>query len=255
MKVKLVSALGVLSLFAQTLVLPALADDAKLFPSLNVPEVKTIGTTTESTTSANTPVPAAAGASTSTVSTTSTTSSTSTTSTTSATAGTSTTPSVATSADVSSLRPQQKIEQTVQRSVDITQTNSEPMVRVRIDKRLARKMAKDHWLEKAVAADPSLIDAITQYSSAAKILAKHPRIGRIAEADHYTCRRITRWKTASRDLARNPEVKQVIDCDPEGMSRAIKRDSKIGKLLVKQPDFSQIIVDNPELGKLLATHM
>ncbi|MDR3612262.1 MAG: hypothetical protein P4L53_01775 [Candidatus Obscuribacterales bacterium] len=223
MKLKLVGAIGVFALLSQTFLLPALADETKLFPSLTgdqgqtpavstigTPEIKTITTATSST-------------------------------------------NITTS--TSTLRPPQKIEQSVQRSIDITDTTAQPLVRVRIDQRLARKMAKDHWLEKAVAADPSLIDAITQYSSAAKILAKHPRIGTIAEADHYTCRNITRWKTASRNLARNPEVKEVIDCDPEGIYRAIKRDSKIGKLLVKQPDFNQIIVDNPELGKLLATHM
>jgi hypothetical protein len=211
MKLKLFRAIGVLTLFSQTLLLPVSADEIK---SAVPPEIKTVTTTTSTTSTTDT-----------------TTSS-------------------------SELRPPQKIEQTVQRSVDITDTTAaQPLVQARIDQRLARKMAKDHWLEKAVAADPSLIDAITQYSSAAKILARHPRIGTIAEADHYTCRSITRWKTASRNLARNPEVKQVIDYDPEGIARAIKRDSKIGKLLVKQPDFSQIIVDNPELGKLLATHM
>ena len=246
MKLKMLGAIGVFGIFSQAFILPTFADDTKLFPSispsrletpapptlfsqaqvpstssLNTPEIKTVTTTFASPVTATT---------------------------------TSTTTSTSTS--TSDLRPAKKIEQTVQRSVDITQTTSaQPLLRVRIDRHLAQKMAKDHWLEKAVAADPSLIDAITQYSSAAKILAKHPRIGTIAEADHYTCRNITRWKTASRNLARNPEVKEVIDCDPEGMYRAIKRDSKIGKLLVRQPDFSQIVVDNPDLGKLLATHM
>jgi len=240
MNLKLAGAIGIFGLLSQTLSLPALADEIKLFPSLSGYEPQTPSlsapfaqaqmTSTKTTDSLiSQPV----------VTTPAKTVETTTTSTTSA----------------STLRPPQKIEQTVQRSVDMTETTAPQSLRVRIDRRLARKMAKDHWLEKAAAADPSLIDAITQYSSAAKILAKHPRIGTIAEADHYTCRNITRWKTASRNLARNPEVKEVIDCDPEGIYRAIKRDSKIGKLLVKQPDFSQIIVDNPELGKLLATHM
>ena len=223
MKFNLVGAIGVFALLSQTLLLPVLADEIKLFPSLTGYQPQTPAVSTTSSPEVKT---------------------------------TTTTTTTSTTGSPSQLRPPQKIEQTVQRSVDITETTvAQPPVRVRIDRRLARKMAKDHWLEKAVAADPSLIDAITQYSSAAKILAKHPRIGTIAEADHYTCRNITRWKTASRNLARNPEVKEVIDCDPEGIVRAIKRDSKIGKLLVKQPDFSQIIVDNPELGKLLATHM
>jgi hypothetical protein len=223
MKLKLVGAIGVFALLFQTFFLSALADETKLFPSLTGDQGQTTAVSTIGTPEIKTI--------------------------------TTTTSSTNTTTSTSPLRPPQKIEQTVQRSIDITDTTAHPLVRARIDQRLARKMAKDHWLEKAVAADPSLIDAITQYSSAAKILAKHPRIGTIAEADHYTCRNITRWKTASRNLARNPEVKEVIDCDPEGIYRAIKRDSKIGKLLVKQPDFNQIIVDNPELGKLLATHM
>ena len=253
MKLKMLGAIGLFGIFFQTLPLPAFAEDTKLFPSLtpstsatpanSVPfsqaetttpinlsptEIRTVTTTS---TPAVTALPAISPA-------------------------VRTTTTSTTTTQTSELRPPQKIEQTVQRSVDITQTTAaQPMVRARIDRHLAQKMAKNHWLEKAVAADPSLIDAITQYSSAAKILAKHPRIGTIAEADHYTCRSITKWKTASRNLARNPEVKEVIDCDPEGMYRAIKRDSKIGKLLVKQPDFSQIVVDNPDLGKLLATHM
>lgn len=127
--------------------------------------------------------------------------------------------------------------------------------RVRSDRFTAERMAKYQWLDKAAAADPDLIPAITAHYFAALELAKHPRLGEIAEADHYLCRRLTKWKTVARRLAVNSEADKVIALDPEGMYRAIRRDKWTARKLVRNPMFDQMIYDNPDLGKLIAAYM
>jgi hypothetical protein len=159
------------------------------------------------------------------------------------------------------LRGAKPIEQTVRRNVDLTPAvplvpAMEPAVpeHHRVDHKEAKRLARDHWLEKAVAASPDLIAGITRYRDASKVLAKHPRLGEIAAADHYLCRQITKWKGASRALARNKQAKTVIEYDPEGIYVAIKRDRSVAHILTKNPEFNQMIVDNPDLGKVLASY-
>ena len=127
--------------------------------------------------------------------------------------------------------------------------------RLRSDGNAAVKMARMHWLDKAAAANPGIVEAITAHKRAAKILARHPRLGDIAEADHYLCRRLTRWKSAARIMAANGEARRVVELDPAGIYFAIKRDKKIVRILSKNPMFNQMIVDNPDLGKVIAQYM
>src|SRR5689334_97956 len=63
--------------------------------------------------------------------------------------------------------------------------------RIRRDRSAAIAMAKYHWLDRAAMSNPDLIESITDFHAAAMLLAKHPRLGEIAEADHYLCRRLT----------------------------------------------------------------
>jgi len=116
-------------------------------------------------------------------------------------------------------------------------------------------MAKYHWLDKAVEADPSLVESICHHYTAALILARHPRLGQIAQYDHYTCRRLTRWKTVARVLAKNGECAKVVALDPEGIYRAIKRDKRLVKLLATNPQFAEMIDENPDLGLLISQYM
>jgi hypothetical protein len=146
------------------------------------------------------------------------------------------------------------LEQSIQRSVEVSTAQITPE-RIRKDHRLARRLAKSHWLEKAVEADPKIVSAITQYGDAAKILAAHPRLGDIAEADHYLCRQITRWKGAAHVLANNPQAHRVIYYDPEGIYQAIRRDRGTGRRLVHNTMFAQMVIDNPDLSKVLASYM
>lgn len=127
--------------------------------------------------------------------------------------------------------------------------------RVRSDGRLAKRLASYHWLDKMVAANPEISEAICNHRRAAMILAKHPRITEIAESDPYLCRRITKWKGAARRLAANPNALYVVGRDPEGIYRAIRRDKKISEILSKNPVFNQMIVDNPELGRVISHYM
>lgn len=127
--------------------------------------------------------------------------------------------------------------------------------RVRKDGKVAKRMARYHWLDKIALAQPEVIEAITNHRGAAKILASHPRIGEIAEADHYLCRRITKWKSAARVLAANTGVRNVITLDPEGIYRAIRRDRKVARILAKNPRFDQMIAENPDLGRYIAQFM
>lgn len=127
--------------------------------------------------------------------------------------------------------------------------------RMRRDRQSANAMARYHWLDKAAMADPQLIESITDFHSASMILAKHPRLGEIAEADHYLCRRLTRWKSVARALAVSPQADKVIGLDPEGIYRAVKRDRRVAKLLARNPMFHRMITENPDLGKFLSTYM
>jgi hypothetical protein len=47
----------------------------------------------------------------------------------------------------------------------------------------------------------------------------------------------------------------VVTLDPEGIYRAIKHDRSIAKRLTKNPNFNQMVVENPDLGKLLSNYM
>lgn len=127
--------------------------------------------------------------------------------------------------------------------------------RARKDGRVAKRLARYHWLDKLALAQPELIEAITNHKSAAEILARHPRIAEIAEADHYLCRRITKWKSAARILAGNTNCRNVISLDPEGIYRAVRRDRKIARILAKNPRLDQMIAENPDLGRYIAHFM
>lgn len=127
--------------------------------------------------------------------------------------------------------------------------------RVRKDVGCAKRLAQYRWVDRMAMADPSIVAAICSYSASAKLLAKHPHIGNIAEADHYFCRRLTKWRGAARALVSNPEAYKVIARDPEGIYRAIKNDRSIAKILSKNMHYEQMIVENPELGKVLARYM
>lgn len=152
----------------------------------------------------------------------------------------------------SSAASNEEIDKAVQ---SILSNKDKDYVRIRKDRKSARRIAKNHWLDKAALANPQIIEAITQYRSAAYILAKHPRLGAISDADHYLCRRLTKWKCVARRLAKQGQVWRVIDHDPEGIYQAIRRDRKIIRILAKNPTFNQMIVDNPDLGRELAKHM
>jgi hypothetical protein len=125
----------------------------------------------------------------------------------------------------------------------------------RSDTRTAKRLATYHWLDKAVQADPSLVESICRHYGAAKLLAGHPRLGEIAQYDHYTCRRLTRYKTCARILASSGECSKVIALDPEGIYRAIKRDRRIAKLLATNPNFNEMIEETPDLGLLISKYM
>jgi hypothetical protein len=126
---------------------------------------------------------------------------------------------------------------------------------VRSDWHTARRLAKYHWLDKAVEADPGLVEAICSHYTAAFVLAQHPRLGEIAQYDHYTCRRLTKWKTVARELAKNGECQKVVALDPEGIYRAVRRDRRLAKLLSTNPMFDQMIYDNPDLGAFISRYM
>lgn len=151
-------------------------------------------------------------------------------------------------------QPAQPIEQTVRRSIELKDAELQPE-RIRRDPKLAKRLAKSHWLEKAVAEDPEIAAAITQYKSSARILATHPRLSHIAEYDHYLCRQLTKWRSASRALAKNPQAQGVLYYDPEGIYRAISNDKKTARSLARNTEFAQMVIDNPELARRLASYM
>jgi hypothetical protein len=186
--------------------------------------------------------------------------------------GGATTAKPATTSTTTTTVQQQVTTPTTQSTTTVTQTQSttapaaQPVTatvkgkkykreRHRWDFRTARRLAKDHWLDKAVEADPALVEGICSHYTAALILARHPRLGEIAQWDHYTCRRLTKWKTVARILAKNGECYKVVALDPEGVYRAVRRDKMFAKLLTTNPMYDQMVYDNPDLGKLMATFM
>ena len=126
--------------------------------------------------------------------------------------------------------------------------------RIKTDIFIAYKMAKDPWIDKMALADPSIVEAICGHPGPARVLAKHRRIAEVAEADHYLCRRLTRWNGATYALIRNRRADKVIQLDPEGIYRAINRDPKVARLLAKHMMFNQMIVETPDLGRVVAEH-
>ncbi len=126
---------------------------------------------------------------------------------------------------------------------------------LRKDVGACKKLASLRWFDRVALAQPEVVASITSYSSSATILAQHPHIDKIAEADPYLCRRLTKWRSAGRALARNSRAYKVIARDPEGIYRAIKNDRSYAKLLSKNPYFNQMVVENPELGKVLSRYL
>lgn len=119
----------------------------------------------------------------------------------------------------------------------------------------AKRMANYMWLDKAAMSNPEIIESITWHHDAALKLAKHLRLGDIAEGDRYLCRRLTRWKDVAFALAQNMQADRVIARDPEGMYRAIARWPSISKVLAKNPLFNQMVIDVPDLADVMAQHM
>lgn len=127
--------------------------------------------------------------------------------------------------------------------------------KILLDKKSATQLASYHWLDKAALANPEIIEAITRYRHASAILAKHPRLGDIAEADHNLCHRLTKWRSVAMILSNNAQADRVISIDPNSMYDAIERYPKVIRNLAKNPSFYQILDDNPEIGRVIAKHM
>jgi hypothetical protein len=144
---------------------------------------------------------------------------------------------------------------TIELRPQVTSTKMVGKTKYKRHTKISTEMAKYHWLDRAVAADPGLVAALCATSKGAEMLARHGRIAEIADADHYTCRRITKWRKAAAILALNPHVDHVITLDPEGIYRAIRRDPHIAYVLSKNPTFADMIDANPDLGNYIANHM
>jgi hypothetical protein len=137
----------------------------------------------------------------------------------------------------------------------VTQTKTVSKEKYKRYGKIATQMARYHWIDRAAAADPSIVAAICASSKGAEMLARNARIAEIADADHYTCRRITKWKKAAAILAANPHVDHVVTLDPEGIYRAIRRDPHIARVLALNPTFADMIDANPDLGNFIARHL
>lgn len=127
--------------------------------------------------------------------------------------------------------------------------------RVRRSKRIATRMARYEWLDKAAQANPNLLPAICMHSGAARILAQHKHIAALAEIDPYLCRRITRFRRATDKLIQNPHVDAVIQRDPEGIYYAIARDPSVGRVLSGHTMFDEMVIENPDLARVIVQHM
>lgn len=126
---------------------------------------------------------------------------------------------------------------------------------IRKDRATAEKVARYVWLDKMAQADPEIVASICAFPSAAKILARHRHLDKIALADHYTCRRLTQYRGVAKVLVANPRALRVVSLDPEGLYYAIKRDRSIAKRLTRNQYFDQMVVENPDLGRMLALYM
>ena len=127
--------------------------------------------------------------------------------------------------------------------------------KVRKDLWIAYHLAHAAWIDRAAAADPSIVAAICAHPGPARILAKNHRIAEVAEADHYVCRRLTQWRGTTWALIHNRYADRVIALDPEGIYRAINRNAKVARVLATHVMFNQMVVENPDLGKFVALHM
>jgi len=127
--------------------------------------------------------------------------------------------------------------------------------KVRKDFRTAWNLAGDPFLFKMAAADPGIIAAICEHPWAAWRLTHNRHLGDLAECDHYLCRRLTRWSLATWSLIKSPQADRVIALDPEGIYRAIDRNPMVGHCLSKNVMFNNMVTENPDLGKFIATHM
>ncbi len=127
--------------------------------------------------------------------------------------------------------------------------------RVRKDAFIAYKIVRDPWFWQTAQGNPAIVAAICAHAGPAKILAKYDHLTEVADADHYLCRRLTKWRAAAQALASNPHNGHVIALDPQGMYTAMQRDPKVARLLAKNILFSQMVVENPDLGKEVASHI
>lgn len=127
--------------------------------------------------------------------------------------------------------------------------------RIRRDKWIAYRLTKYVWLDKAAAADPRILAAICEHPGPAKKLAQHRHLAALADADHYLCRRLTRWQGATEKLIRNKECDHVIALDPEGIYFAMDRNPSVARLLARDPQFCEMIDQNPDLGRAISQHM
>jgi hypothetical protein len=126
---------------------------------------------------------------------------------------------------------------------------------IRKDRALAYKLARYRWLARAAEANPDLIIGITAWKGPSKTLAKHSHLGEIAQSDHYLCRRLAKWKGAGRAMARNGQADQVVALDPAGIYEAIKHDRRIARYLVKNPNFADMVIENPDLGEFISSSL
>jgi hypothetical protein len=127
--------------------------------------------------------------------------------------------------------------------------------KIRKSRRIAYTMAKYEWLDKVAASNPEVLEAICERSGAARILAQHRHLDKMADVDHYLCRRITRWKNATNQLIKNPKAAHVINLDPEGIYYAIDRDPHVGTVLSTHVRFDEMLEFDPQLGHVLDQHM
>lgn len=147
-------------------------------------------------------------------------------------------------------------KQVTQGQVERSVTQADILVeRVRKDAFIAYKIVKDPWFWQTAQGNPAIVAAVCAHAGPAKILAKYEHIAEVADADHYVCRRLTQWRGASLALASNPHAGHAVALDPQGMYTAMQRDPKVARLLAKNIMFSQMVVENPDLGKEVASHI
>jgi hypothetical protein len=119
----------------------------------------------------------------------------------------------------------------------------------------AVQLAKNAWFDKMAEADPTLVAAVCTDMRAATILAGHKHLDKIADADHFLCRRLTQYHTATERLLRNAHADRVIELDPQGIYWAMDRRPAYARLLSGHVFFYKMVSDNPELGRVVASHI